>query len=317
MTETAQVLDRVSSMLADVARDGMVGVDDSALLELTRKVEQVGRLTDALRALTAAEIDERSRYELGKAGLAQSLGETRGMHLVEKLTLVSQREASRRVKLGRAIRERVCLDGQVLAPDFPLVSAAVISGAMGVDAATAVIHALTQAAQRHAPVERLEVAETALVEAGLTLSADLLAVRARVWREALDPDGAEPRDEVLRTRRAFWVGREENGLTKFGGYADPTNAALLKAALAERTGPNVKPRFLDLRDGADLAGSCEAEAGACGSEAGAGEAGAGAGSGAGAGFRAGSGAGTEPRDPRTLEQKQFDIVMGLLSAGLR
>ncbi len=283
MTEAAQVLDRVSTLLADVARDPMVGLDDTALLEITRKVEEVGRLTDALRALAAAEVDERSRYELGQAGLAQRLGETRGMHLIEKLTLVSQREASRRVKLGRAIRNRVCLDGQIMPADFPQVSAAVVSGQLGVDAATVIIHALSQAAQRHAPPERLEVAETALVEAGLTLSADLLGVRARVWRELLDPDGAEPRDEVLRTRRAFWIGREENGLTRFGGHADPTNAALLKAALAQRAGPNVMPRFLDIQD---APADAETLTGAA-------------------------------RDPRTLEQKQFDIVMGLLSAGLR
>ena len=283
MTETAQTLDRVSSLLAAVARDGMIGFDDTALLEVTRKVEEVGRLTDALRALAAAEVDERSRYELGQAGLAQSLGETRGMHLIEKLTLVSQREASRRVKLGRAIRSRVCLDGQIMPADFPQVSAAVISGQLGMDAAAAIIHALGQAAQRHALPERLEVAETALVEAGLTLSADLLAVRARVWRELLDPDGAEPRDEVLHTRRAFWIGREENGLTRFGGHADPINAALLRAALAERTGPSVMPRFLDVQDAPADAESLTGAA----------------------------------RDPRTLEQKQFDIVVGLLSAGLR
>ncbi len=283
MAESTQMLARVSSMLAALARDGMVGLDDTALLEITREIEQVGRLTDALRAVAAAEVDERSRYELGQAGLAQSLGETRGMHLIEKLTLVSQREASRRVMLGRAIRARVCLDGEVMPADYPLVSAAVISGRLGVDAASAIIHALAQAAGRHAPAERLEIAETALVDEGLTLSADLLAVRARIWREVLDPDGAEPRDESLRTRRAFWIGREENGLTRFGGHADPTSAALLRAALAERTGPKVLPRFLDTQDAPADAESLTGAA----------------------------------RDPRTLEQKQFDIVMGLLTAGLR
>ncbi|MGV8896656.1 MAG: DUF222 domain-containing protein [Rhodoglobus sp.] len=283
MTEAAQVLDRVSTLLADVALDGVIGCTDDELLEITREIERVGRLADALRALAAAEVDDRSRYELGQAGLAQRLGETRGVHLVEKLTLVSQREASRRVGLGRAIRSRVCFDGQVMPADFPLVSAAVVAGRLGVDAASAIIHALVQAAQRHAPPERLTQAEATLVEEGLTLSADLLAVQARVWRELLDPDGAEPRDEVVRTRRAFWIGREEHGLTRFGGHADPASAALLRAALSERTGPNVMPRFLDLKDAPADADSLTGAA----------------------------------RDPRTLEQKQFDIVMGLLSAGLR
>ena len=283
MTETAQVLDRVSAMLADVARVGMVGVDDMELLTLTRRLEEVGRLTEALRALAGAEIDERSRNELGQAGLAQRLGETRGIHHLEKLTLVSQREASRRVKLGRAIRARVCLDGQVMPAEFPVVAGAVISGHLGVDAARAIIHMLALAAQRHALPERLEVAESALVKAGLTLPADLLAVQARVWREMLDPDGAEPRDDMLHTRRAFGIGREKHGLTRFGGYANPANAALLKAALAERAGPNVTPRFLDVQD---APADAETLTGAA-------------------------------RNPRTLEQKQFDIIMGLLAAGVR
>lgn len=283
MTESTHVLDTVSSLLAEVARDGMVGVSDDALLELTRRVEEVGRLTDALRALTAAEVDERSRYELGQAGLAQRLGETRGAHLIEKLTRVSQREARRRVGLGRAIRSRICLDGQIMPADFPTVAEAVISGRLGADSAAVIIHALAQAAQRHAPPERIAVAEAALVDEGLTVCADLVAVSARVWREVLDPDGAEPRDDVLHARRAFWIGREENGLTKFGGYADPINAALLKAGIAERSGPNVTPRFLDIHD---APADAETLTGAA-------------------------------RDPRTREQKQFDIVMGLLSAGLR
>ncbi|GGL02274.1 hypothetical protein GCM10007382_22760 [Salinibacterium xinjiangense] len=88
LTEAAQVLDRVGSMLADVARDGMVGSGDMELLDLTREVEGMGRLTDALQALAAAEVDERSRHELGQSGLAQRLGETRGIQLLEKLTLV-------------------------------------------------------------------------------------------------------------------------------------------------------------------------------------------------------------------------------------
>ncbi|GGL02268.1 hypothetical protein GCM10007382_22750 [Salinibacterium xinjiangense] len=152
------------------------------------------------------------------------------------------------MKLGRAIRARVCLDGQIMPAEFPVVAGAIVSGHLGVDAASAIIHMLAQAAQRHALPERLQVAESALVEAGLTLPADLLAVQARVWRELLDPDGAEPRADVLHTRRAFWIGRDEHGLTRFGGYADPANAALLKAALAERAGPNVAPRFLDVQD---------------------------------------------------------------------
>ena len=69
-----------------------------------------------------------------------------------------------------------------------------------------------------------------------------------------------------------------NGLSKFGGYADPVNAALLKAALAERSGPNVQPRFLSEEELAVA---------------------------------------PDTRDPRTPDQRNFDIVMGLITAGIR
>lgn len=71
-------------------------------------------------------------------------------------------------------------------------------------------------------------------------------------------------------------------MTRFGGYADPINAAALRAALAERSGPAVAPRFLSEDNRASETSP-----------------------------------GMPLRDPRTREQRQFDIVFGLIMAGLR
>ncbi len=279
MKEVTSELAEATRLLAAVARAGVAGLDDSAVALSTESVEEVGRLVDALRIQFAGEIDDRSRYELGRDGLAQRLGETRAVHLIEKLTRVSQREAARRVRLGRATRARHALDGSALPAEFPAVAEALSDGMLGLDSAAVIVQHLTQAVTGGSvPPERRDQAEQALVEAAATESAELVAVRARVWREALDPDGAEPRDDELRRKRQFWLGRESDGLTKFGGYADPVNAALLRAALAERSGPKVQPRFLSEEERAS----------------------------------------EDPvRDPRTTEQRNFDIVMGLLTAGIR
>jgi len=269
-------LGEAKSLLAAAARVGVAGLDDSDLVLAASTAEELGRLVDALRVQLAGEIDERSRYELGRDGLAQRLGETRAVHLIEKVTLVSSREAARRVRLGRATRSRFGLDGSPLPAEFPAVAAGLADGMLGLDSAAAIVQQLTHADT--APLEQRDRAEHALVQDATSISADLVAVRARVWREALDPDGAEPRDEELRRRRQLWIGREVDGLTKFGGYADPVNAALLKAALAERSGPNVQPRFLSAEELAAAA---------------------------------------ENRDPRTSDQRNFDIVMGLITAGIR
>ncbi len=282
MDDAMRTLEQVHGLLAELARVQMRSLNDEMTVLFTVAVEEAGRLVDALRVVSAAEVDERSRYELGRAGLAQRLGETRGVHLLEKLTLVSQREATRRVRLGRALCSGVGMLGDWLSPSFPIVAGAVFAGTLGLDSAATIVHTLTQAARRHATQDGLDAAERALAEAGATLPADLLAVRARVWREALDPDGAEPRDEVLRSRRELWIGREDNGMTRFGGYADPVNAALLRAALAERSGPGVTPRFLSDDKLADAATP-----------------------------------GMPLRDPRTREQRQFDIIFGLITTGVR
>ncbi len=282
MQDVMRSLEQVRDLLGELTRVPMRSLNDETTVLVTIAVEEAGRLVDALRVESAAELDERSRYELGRSGLAQRLGETRGAHLVEKLTLVSQREATRRVRLGRAICSRVGMLGDVLPASFPIVADAVFTGTLGLDAAATIVHALTQAVRRHAAQEGVDAAELALVEAGTTLPPDLLAVRARVWRDALDPDGAEPRDETLRSRRELWIGREENGMTRFGGYADPVNAALLRAALAERSGPGVTPRFLTEDEQAAAATP-----------------------------------GMPLRDPRTVEQRQFDIMFGLITAGIR
>ena len=111
-------LGEAKSLLAAAARAGVAGLDDSALVLAASTAEELGRLVDALRVQLAGEIDERSRYELGRDGLAQRLGETRAVHLIEKVTLVSSREAARRVRLGRATRARFALDGSPLPAGF-------------------------------------------------------------------------------------------------------------------------------------------------------------------------------------------------------
>jgi len=275
-------LEQAREALAALASGSFDGLNDASLCSIVGDLEQLGRLLDASRALAAAEVDERSRFDLGQTGLAQRLGHSRGSHLVEQLTRVTQSEASRRIRLGSALRPRRGLCGDVLPALFPAVAASVRSGVMGMDAAAAIIHCLTQAQRRHATPAAVVAAEQHLVAAARLEPADLVAVQARVWREALDPDGAEPRDAELRERRGFFLGRERNGMTPFSGAADPVSAALLRSALAERSGSSVTPRFLDPTE-VDV--DCDTV--------------------------------SVLRDPRTPEQRTFDIVFGLITAGIR
>ena len=264
------------SAVANGATASVSHLDDESLVLLMRAVEESGRLIDALRALTAGETEERSRRELGNDGLARRNGYARATHLIEDVTRVSGAEAARRIRLGAAVRPRLGLGGAPQPPRYAEVSRALSNGSLGVDAAHSIIRCLDQAERRAQP-DDLATAERSLVETAATESADLLAVHALAYREALDPDGSEPRDEELRAARGFLLGRERNGMTRATIDLDPQSAALMRAILSDGTDPRVIPRHLDPSNGSSA----------------------------------------ELADPRTRVQRQFDVIMGTLTAGMR
>ncbi|PJJ73096.1 uncharacterized protein DUF222 [Diaminobutyricimonas aerilata] len=276
MDEAAALIEQAEHLLRRAAALPVDHLTDRALCDLTGRTEQVGRLADALRIATAGEIAERSRPELRTEGLAYRHGCARPAHLIERITRVPQAEATRRIRLAGALRPRVALSGEVLPATRPVVADAVRDGRIGIESAGHIVRILDSADT--ATPKQLEHAERMLVDAAEIDSADLVKTQAVVWREYLDPDGARPRDEVLRAQRRFSIGREVNGMTPFTGLADPLSAGLLRAAMAEGTAPDRQPRFLD-PDEVDPA---------------------------------------DPLlDPRTRDQRQFDILIGLITAGVR
>jgi hypothetical protein len=81
---------------------------------------------------------------------------------------------------------------------------------------------------------------------GVPLSADLIRVQARAWRDALDPDGVEPFAEQAAQRRDFWMSRTaKNGLHPFGGAVTPEIAAITLAIMDATLAPRTAPKFLE------------------------------------------------------------------------
>jgi hypothetical protein len=286
MTPFRDILDQASGLAAGVAMASLGALGDEELLTHVADVERLGRLVDALRVAAASEVDERSGIERGPESLSRRHQCATSAILIEQLTRTSQSEAARRVRIGRATAERVTLTGEILPAPFEHVATALASGELGLDAAAVIIRHLTDASRSASPAA-VRDAEAHLVDQATTLSATLVAIQAQLICAALDPDGVQPREEELRQRRSFRLGREEDGMTPFSGLADPLNAGLLRAALAERTAPSRTPRFVDPADTyeCDETGEHDTE--------------------------------PTPLDPRTREQRAFDIVFGLLTAGIR
>ncbi|MEO6116736.1 MAG: DUF222 domain-containing protein, partial [Pseudolysinimonas sp.] len=280
MTPFDDVLEHATRVLEGAPSAGLSGLRDDDLLVHLASVEQLGRLVDGLRVAAAGEVDARSGRERGDASLSRHHQCTSAAQLVELVTLTSAAEASRRVRVGRGITPSANLVGSPLPAAFEHVAAALSSGDLGVDAAAAIIRHLTEASRTASP-ETLRQAEALLVSQAATLPAELVARLAQRTCATLDPDGVEPRENEQRRQRRFHLGREVDGMTPFSGLADPVNAGLLRAALSERTAPSRQPRFVDPDD---LDASDDNLA---------------------------------PLDGRTREQRAFDIVFGLLTAGVR
>jgi hypothetical protein len=284
MTPFGDALEHAMRVLETATPAGLSGLRDDDLLAHLADVEQLGRLVDGLRVAAAGEVDARSGRERGDDSLSRHHQCTTAAQLVELVTRTSSAEAARRVRVGRAITASSNLIGAPLPAAFEHVAAALSAGRLAVDAAAAIIRHLTEASRSASP-GTLREAEAMLVEQAATLPAEFVAQLAQRTCAMLDPDGVEPRENELRQKRRFHLGREVDGMTPFSGLADPVNAGLLRAALSERTAPSRQPRFVDSDD---LAASDES-----------------------ASFDG------RPLDGRTREQRAFDIVFGLLTAGIR
>jgi hypothetical protein len=291
MPEILDAITQVTDLLGDLARVDRSTLCDADLVAVLAAEAAAGRLLDASRAFTAGEVAERSRYELGAEGLSMRYSQRKPTDFIEQSTRVSKAEAARLVHIGTAIRGRQSLLGAALAPSRPVLAAAMTCGELGLDAAHAILAGLKQATGgSDATPENLDAAETALVEFAATEVADAVADLGRAWRDALDPDGIEPRYEDILARRGIFVSRERNGIKTYTIKAAPVLAAELDAVFLDSMDPNATPRFMSDEDLARATTVTEDENGDL----------------------------VEIIvDPRNLEQKRADALEGVLTAGIR
>ncbi len=290
MTEILEKLQQATGLLVAISGTDRTLLSDNELCALLDLEEAAGRLIDASRAQTAAEVSERSRFELGSDGLSMRHGHRKPAQFIEQVTRVSQAEALRRIWVGAAIRLRRSDGGQPLPSSYPAVASAVVSGDVGLDAAASIIRFLEQAAVNGNPsAEQLHATEVSLVDTALFGGVDSVGDAARQWRETLDPAGATPRHEEILRRRGLVIGRERNGITPIRINADPQTRALIQTALADSTVPGAVPRFMSEEERLRGTETVTVD----GSEV------------------------EIVSDRRTRAHKQFDIFVGVFLAGIR
>jgi hypothetical protein len=291
MPEILDAIEQVTGLLGDLARVERSTLTDADLVAVLRAEAAASRQLDASRVFTAGEVAQRSRYELGADGLSMRYSQRKPIDFIEQSTRDSKAEAARLVRIGTAVRARQSLSGETLPPLRPVVAGAMVRGELGLDAASAILSSLRQAAGgSDATPENLDAAETALVEFAAKDVADSVADLGRAWRDALDPDGVEPRYDDILEKRGIFVGRERNGIKTYTIRAAPMLAAELDAVFLESMSSNATPRFMSDKDLARATTVTEDENGEL----------------------------VETIvDRRSIEQRRSDALEGVLTAGIR
>jgi hypothetical protein len=226
-------------------------LDDASLLTAQRSVAQIRRRVDATAAALAAEIEHRSRRELGHAGLAQRLGARTPERLVQHLTGSTSREASTMVRVGGMMAGSLTSGSDSAAEPDPHpwlreVGVAVAAGQLSLEAAEAIRGGLGMPDEAISAAMLASAAQTLLSEA-TTLTVEKLAARARDLRVGLDLDRVAEREHFLRSKRYLHLFAQPDGMTRLSGLLDPESAAIVTATFDAVTSPRRGgPRFVDL-----------------------------------------------------------------------
>ncbi|CAN5192529.1 HNH endonuclease signature motif containing protein [soil metagenome] len=233
----ARLAQQASELAVALAADVYAPADLPGLLE---RVGLVRRLADAVGADLAGEVDELSPG--GDGSLALLLAEKSAVDVVATRAGIDPTDARDWCRVGRAIRPRLSLQGEVLPPDSPQIARAVASGDLGVSRASRVLAALGEVSPFVSP-EKLAGLERVLVAHAATLTSRDLNRLCRSLPDIFDPDGSEHREDLLRPKAGVRIRQLTEGLTQAIVTMHPEAAGFLLSALDARTAPRRTPAF--------------------------------------------------------------------------
>ena len=324
---------RVLGAVAERA-DGLAGLSVAELSQVLDGAARIVRLADVVMLRMVGAVREQDRLAAPGDSLAARHGVRDVATLVMTVTGASRRTLKRWQQVNAATAPRGVGSTGVLPPLLPHLAQAVDAASVSVDQALVIRQCLHEAGRRAHP-EDLEAAERALVAAATGASTDgdqgcdqadgagrghcqvpltpeLLAVQARLWRDAIDPDGPEPAYQELRRQRSFTLGQHTDGMWVGKLLLPPDQGEALRLALDAHNAPRTQARY------EGEAGAGGSTAGTCAGQTGVGQAGA-------ERPPAGSGWDDEPPsrlhrrgrlDERSTAQRQADTLIGLVMTAI-
>lgn len=250
MNSVVERLEHLDETLAAMTRDvfenetipDLPGEEIAGLLVVTAQLQ---RRLESLQIEAAGQVRERSECVRDER-LSTQYGCARPVDMVRMLTLVDSRVAGRLMKASRiAQRERGITDGAFLPARYPELRQAMLDGDLGLDGFLAAAEPLESASVR---IGREDLAEAdrqlGALASGIRTQRDAtgadhdvlgplpapdeLKVLSQAFVTYLDPDGAEPSDEVASRGRYLRLGAVRNGLAPLRGELLPDVAAQLQ-----------------------------------------------------------------------------------------
>ncbi|WP_146065700.1 HNH endonuclease signature motif containing protein [Arthrobacter pityocampae] len=250
---TAQALSLVRSHLVYIAGqfEADAGLASTAdLAEALGVIEHLAREVEYLQVVGAAAADQQeiarvgeTRQGLGWSGpLAVPSDSHEFRDTAEYLRArlgITRHEAQRRIRLGKSALPRRTVTGELCPALLESVGDAFKAGAISSYAATRISDAVDRV-RPCASTEQVQAMEENLVAQATESDADLVNVVIRRWEAALDPDGADPTEALLKAQQGVFIRGRRRGLHRLEIAADDEQFEYLLTVMNTATNPRTR-----------------------------------------------------------------------------
>jgi hypothetical protein len=144
---------------------------------------------------------------------------------------IAPNEVKRRMKTAARLRPRRQLSGPPLAPELPLVAAALADGILGEDHLRVICRALDRLPSGVSVTDREDV-QASLVREAAKSDAGIVTAAGRHIDEIFNPDGDYDEADRARRRGLHLGPQGPDGMSRFSGWIDPETRAYVEAATA-------------------------------------------------------------------------------------
>ncbi|MEO8261487.1 MAG: DUF222 domain-containing protein [Pseudolysinimonas sp.] len=227
-------------LLDQVRTCGAASLSGADLLRALDELGQQRRDLDAVAVELSGELETRgpsAEYRTTVDAVAARTG-------------VALDEARMWCLVGAATVAQVSIQGEVLPPRCEAIAAGLRDRSLSITDAAMITRTLDQLVPFTDLARRAEV-EAALVAVAPGLTRRDLARAARRIIDHLDPDGTEPREDLIRARAGLRIRRLPDGTTQWIVTFHPEAEGMVTAALDARTAPRRQPTFDSVDDAVD------------------------------------------------------------------